>query len=98
MLEFHFTDKKFNRKFRDHKLSLTNNSVKKLVNRIKYINSIIGNKAQKKPTKTEIKNITNFRRGIYLKRDLKKFNNFFKRSCLFKAKKGYLCLKILFNY
>ena len=98
VLEFHFTDKKFNRKFRDHKLSLTNNSVKKLVNRIKYINSIMSNKAQKKPTKTEIKNITNFRRGIYLKRDLKKFNNFFKRSCLFKAKKGYLCLKILFNY
>ena len=47
VLEFHFTDKKFNRKFRDHKLSLTNNSVKKLVNRIKYINSIIHNKAQK---------------------------------------------------
>lgn len=73
ILEFHFTDTRKGKKFRDHKISLTLKETKNLIKKIKKINIIRGS-FTKKPTKNEIasKNIQTFRRGIYFNRDLKK--------------------------
>ena len=73
ILEFHFTDNRKGKKFRDHKISLTPRETKLLISKIKKINVIKGN-AKKTPTKSEIisKNIYTFRRAVYLNQDLKK--------------------------
>ena len=73
VLEFHFTDTRKNKKFRDHKVSLTLNETKDLINDIIRINKFFG-MTQKKPTKNEIKSkhVISFRRGIFLNKDLKK--------------------------
>ncbi len=73
ILEFHFTDTRRGKKFRDHKISLIPDETRALINKIKKINILKGSNI-KAPTKSEIKsnNIKTFRRAIYLKRDLKK--------------------------
>ena len=73
ILEFHFTDKREGKKFRDHKISLTNKETKILIKQILKLKKIFGNKI-KKPTKNEIKsnNITSFRRAMYPIKDLKR--------------------------
>jgi len=73
ILEFHFTDTRKGKKFRDHKISLIPDETRALINKIKKINILKGSNV-KAPTKSEIKsnNIKTFRRAIYLKRDLKK--------------------------
>lgn len=72
VLEFHFTDNK-NKGFRDHKVSLDSEDLKKLIIEIKKINQMLGD-YKKKPTKNEIKSghIKSFRRSLYLKKDIKK--------------------------
>tara|TARA_B110000014_G_scaffold171919_1_gene122359 strand:+ start:1158 stop:2171 length:1014 start_codon:yes stop_codon:yes gene_type:complete len=73
ILEFHFTDKREGKSFRDHKVSLTPKEVKELINEIQLINSLKGD-AIKKPTQIEIDNsheIT-FRRAVYPNRNIKK--------------------------
>lgn len=72
VLEFHFTDNK-NKVFRDHKVSLDSEDLKKLIVEIKKINQMLG-KHKKVPTKNEIKSghIKSFRRSLYLKEDIKK--------------------------
>ena len=72
ILEFHFTDSRQNRKFHDHKISLTNNMVQKLIKNIRFINTIQGQKKIKTPTTSELNNIINFRRGLYLNKNKKK--------------------------
>lgn len=73
ILEFHFTDTRKKKFFRDHKISLNPQETKDLISKIQKINLIKG-KSIKKPTHNEIKSkhIQSFRRALYLNRDLKK--------------------------
>lgn len=73
ILEFHFTDTRKNKNFRDHKISLNPEETKKLIEDIKKINIIKGT-SSKLPTPSEkkSKNINTFRRAIYLNKDLNK--------------------------
>ncbi len=47
MLEFHFTDNRKGKKFRDHKVSLTNKEVKSLIKNIKLQSSYFGDGVKK---------------------------------------------------
>ena len=72
VLEFHFSDDKKNKTFRDHQVSLEISDVKKLIINCKKLISMIGNKP-KVPTQIEIDNghRISFRRGIFPSRDIK---------------------------
>ena len=65
ILEFHFTDKREGKSFRDHKVSLTPNEVKDLIQEIKLINNLKGDPI-KKPTQIELNNAheISFRRAV----------------------------------
>ena len=73
VLEFHFTDDRNNRSFRDHTVSLTKADVENLIAEIKIINALKGNQI-KTQLKIELENnhVTSFRRALYLKHDLPK--------------------------
>lgn len=73
VLEFHFTDDKLNTNFRDHIVSLTIKDVKKLKNFIDLLNKIKGTQ-NKKLMEIEYENDhqISFRRGVYLKKSIKK--------------------------
>ena len=71
ILEFHFTDTRKNKKFRDHKISLTKPEVKTLISNIKDIKKLKGS-SQKRPLELEENHRVTFRRAVYPKRDLKK--------------------------
>lgn len=73
VLEFHFTDSRENKNFRDHKVSLTKDEVKELINAIRDIDQLKG-QSVKKLTDIEIQNghQNSFRRAVYLNRNLKK--------------------------
>ena len=72
ILEFHFTDTRKNKKFRDHKISLTFKETKELIKNLRRIKSLKGN-FDKNPTKSEILSghVTSFRRAIYSTKILK---------------------------
>ncbi len=86
VMEFHFTDTRENKTFRDHKISLTAQEVLSLINDIKKpaleilssitdirkMNILLGD-SEKKVTKGEIKtnHVISFRRAIYSKNQLK---------------------------
>lgn len=71
VLEFHFTDTREGKAFRDHKVSLIPAEVKELINEIKIINTLKG-VPEKKPLDIEISNehLTLFRRAIYPSRNI----------------------------
>lgn len=71
VLEYHFTDDREGKVFRDHKVSLTRNEVLELIEDIKVINILKGDE-EKKPVAIEIDNghIESFRRAIYPAKDL----------------------------
>ena len=71
ILEFHFTDTREGKSFRDHKVSLTPEEVKELINEIKLIQAYQGDSI-KKPTDIELDNghEVSFRRAVYPKRDI----------------------------
>ena len=73
VLEFHFTDSKEGKTFRDHKVSLTNTDIDQLVSKIQRSKNILGN-IVKQPTESEIENNhhVSFRRAIYPNRDILK--------------------------
>ena len=73
ILEFHFTDTRKGKIFRDHKISLTPTETRVMIEKIKRINILKG-KNIKNPTRSEIKskNIKTFRRAIYLNKNIKK--------------------------
>lgn len=73
ILEFHFTDTRKNKLFRDHKVSLTKSEVINLIDEIKLINTLKGNK-YKKPLKIEEDNghHISFRRAVYPSKDILK--------------------------
>tara|TARA_B100000963_G_C22546476_1_gene634660 strand:+ start:38 stop:1048 length:1011 start_codon:yes stop_codon:yes gene_type:complete len=72
ILEFHFTDSRENKSFRDHMVSLTKEEVKDLVVEIKTIETLKGT-SLKKPLKIEIDNghHLSFRRSVYPSRNIK---------------------------
>ncbi|MEZ5329019.1 MAG: N-acetylneuraminate synthase family protein [Verrucomicrobiales bacterium] len=73
VLEFHFTDQREGKSFRDHKVSLVPDEVCALQQRVKAIRSMLGD-GVKRPLPCEIDNdhVTSFRRAIYPVRDLPK--------------------------
>lgn len=72
VIEFHFTDSREGKEFRDHKVSLVPEEVIELENEIKLIETLKGNET-KKPLQIEEKNghVQSFRRAVYPKIDLK---------------------------
>ncbi len=66
VLEFHFTDERAGKSFRDHKVSLTPDEVKALIHEIKLIQSIQGSPV-KIPTRIELDHDhdVSFRRAVY---------------------------------
>ena len=73
VLEFHFTDKREGKTFRDHFISLTKNEVITLCSKLKRIKNLLGID-KKYALKSEIKSghIKSFRRAIYFNKDIKK--------------------------
>jgi N-acetylneuraminate synthase/N,N'-diacetyllegionaminate synthase len=80
VIEFHFTDTREGKEFRDHKVSLVAEEVRMLKNDLEKITSYIGN-GIKTPQPSELINHhqISFRRGVYTKRPIKK-------GCLINAK------------
>jgi len=72
VLEFHFTDEREGKSFRDHKVSLMPEEVKALIQEIKLIQNLQG-EALKRPTQIELENghELSFRRAVYPTADLK---------------------------
>lgn len=73
VLEFHFTDERKNKAFRDHKVSLTKDEVHDLIEHSKMVDLLKGNKI-KQPVPIEIDSghVESFRRAVYLVKDLPK--------------------------
>lgn len=71
ILEFHFTDDRTGKVFRDHKVSLTPDEIKGLIEEIKMITDLQGNR-EKRPTQIELDNghELSFRRAIYPSKDI----------------------------
>lgn len=71
VLEYHFTDKREGKKFRDHKVSLTKDEVLDVIEYIKDINILKGDSI-KKPVAIEIEHghVDSFRRAVYPAKDL----------------------------
>lgn len=73
VLEFHFTDSREGKEFRDHKVSLTPSDIESLLTEISIINELRGNSI-KQPVEIEISNghVESFRRACYPSRDIRK--------------------------
>ena len=73
ILEFHFTDSRDNKTFRDHKVSLTKLEIHDLIDEMKLINKLKGNN-QKRPLIIENDNghDISFRRAVYPSRNILK--------------------------
>ncbi len=71
VLEFHFTDTREGKSFRDHQVSLTPEEVEALIDEIGLIRSLKGD-ALKKPTQIELDHAheVSFRRAVYPLRDI----------------------------
>ena len=87
VLEFHFTDSRSDKKFRDHKISLTKQEVKILIKDINNILLILGDSSKKLlPIEKENNHHITFRRAIYpRKKKLKRRSNKIRRFSLFKT-------------
>jgi len=73
ILEFHFTDSRKNKTFRDHFVSLTKHEVKELCLKIVRTKVLLGS-SKKKVLKSEIDsgNLKSFRRALYFNKNIKK--------------------------
>ncbi len=71
VLEFHFTDRKHGRSFRDHQLSLDREDLNKLVQALDEIRTLQGTRV-KEPLPIEIANdhVRSFRRAVYPSRNI----------------------------
>lgn len=70
ILEFHFTDEREGKEFRDHKVSLTRDEVHELIKKIKQIQDLKGD-GIKTCRAVEEHHLLSFRRGAYLNKDMK---------------------------
>jgi len=84
VLEFHFTDAREGKKFRDHKVSLTKEDVKALINKIISTKQFFG-KNEKKLLKVEEENNhhISFRRAVYSKRKILKGKKILMKDLVF---------------
>ena len=73
IIEFHFTDSREGKVFRDHQISFTKDETIELIDKIKKINSLKGD-GKKKPLKSELSSghVQSFRRGLYFNKNLSK--------------------------
>ena len=72
VLEFHFTDNREGKQFRDHKVSLVPDEVKQLKDKIGRIKKFQGSsKKQPLPIELEVQHEISFRRAVYPKIDIK---------------------------
>ncbi len=73
IIEMHFTDTREGKIFRDHQVSFTCHEIKALINKIKKIKKLQGDRL-KKPMSSEINtgHLFSFRRALYPARNLKK--------------------------
>lgn len=71
ILEFHFTDTREGKEFRDHKVSLTCDEVEKLIMEINEFSELKGD-SLKRPLPIEGDHVNSFRRAVYPTRDLLK--------------------------
>lgn len=71
ILEFHFTDSREHKEFRDHKVSLTKTEVKSLISKINRIDQFKGS-GEKRPLDVEGDHVISFRRAVYPLIDLTK--------------------------
>lgn len=69
ILEFHFTDSREGKSFRDHKVSLTQAEVLQLIKDIKVIDALKGD-SLKRPLAVEGDHVVTFRRSVYPRTDL----------------------------
>lgn len=69
VLEFHFTDSREGKTFRDHKVSLTKDEVLALGRKIRQIQALQGSKL-KRPLDVEAEHRVSFRRAVYPARNL----------------------------
>jgi N-acetylneuraminate synthase/N,N'-diacetyllegionaminate synthase len=69
VLEFHFTDSREGKEFRDHKVSVTPDEVRELQRDVAQITALRGSRI-KLPQESEIEqgHVQSFRRGAYLRR------------------------------
>lgn len=72
LLEFHFTDSREGKQFRDHAVSLCPNEIDVLTDKLNLISDLLGS-FEKLPLQTEIEtgHVESFRRGVYLRSNLK---------------------------
>lgn len=71
VLEFHFTDSREGKVFRDHKVSLTPDEVKALQDDLLRIQTVRGSNVKlPQPSEIEQGHVTSFRRGVYLNRSI----------------------------
>ena len=72
ILEFHFTDTRKDKTFRDHHISLTQEEVADLINSIKEINALKGSPEKVLlPEEINTEHVTSFRRAVYANRFIK---------------------------
>ena len=72
VLEFHFTDTRAGKTFRDHQVSLTPSEVEALKQKLDRITALLGDGVkQPMPCEIESGHVTSFRRAIYSRRPLK---------------------------
>lgn len=69
ILEFHFTDSREGKTFRDHKVSLTQSEVLELIEKIKVIRNLQGDPI-KRPLAVEGDHVVTFRRAVYPAMDI----------------------------
>jgi len=73
VLEFHFTDDRTGKTFRDHKVSLTKDEVQKLIEKIRLIETLKGSIEKRVlPIEEENGHELSFRRAVYPSTDIKK--------------------------
>jgi N-acetylneuraminate synthase/N,N'-diacetyllegionaminate synthase len=73
ILEFHFTDSREGKQFRDHKLSLTVLEVQQLIERIQAIRMLQGSSIKSAlPIEIENNHVETFRRAVYPLKDIPK--------------------------
>jgi len=73
VLEFHFTDDRTGKTFRDHKVSLTKDEVQKLIEKIRLIETLKGSSEKRVlPIEEENGHELSFRRAVYPSKDIKK--------------------------
>jgi N-acetylneuraminate synthase/N,N'-diacetyllegionaminate synthase len=66
VLELHFTDKREDQDFRDHHISVKQDEVPKLMERIRRAETLLGeDKKQVTPSEKESGHVTSFRRAVY---------------------------------